>query len=74
MNPSSRNSIAHRRTHSISGKVRRFAALEAAERAKQGTGCHAATLDLPAQIGMNQRRPGAQGDATTYGAGCEDKP
>ena len=52
----------------------KVAALEAAERAKRGTGCQAPTLDLPAQIGMNQRRPGGQGDATTYGAGCEDNP
>ena len=51
----------------------RIAALEAAERANRETGCRAATLDLPAQIGMNQRRPGGQGDATTIGAGCEGR-
>jgi uncharacterized protein YfaS (alpha-2-macroglobulin family) len=49
----------------------RVAALEAAERRKKGTACNDVMAALPAQIGTNQRRPGAQGDATTIGAGCK---
>ena len=52
-------------------QAERVAALEAAERRNKGTACNDVMAALPAQIGTNQRRPGAQGDDTTSGAGCK---
>ena len=52
-------------------QAEKVAAVEAAERRNKRSVCNDVTTPLPAQIGANQRRPGAQGDATTSGAGCE---